>query len=166
MTEVEFAHQLSDLVNTAQRLNAESDSVNDLIRRFEQTLCRINVGLDVWPVALQSERWVEEEDDWSKPRGTRDTELGFAKVDDAWRFATRKVRYDTSSGSATPHIPRLHAVDEVRSLLDAPRETRIAALAHFPDIVTALKQEADSALEKIEAARAFVVGGQQVTKSK
>ena len=48
MTEVEFSRQLSELSNTAATLNRESDSVNEIIERFEETLRKTNLGLEVW----------------------------------------------------------------------------------------------------------------------
>ena len=48
MTQVEFSRLLSELTETAKSLNAASDSINTLIKRFEDTLRSINLGLEVW----------------------------------------------------------------------------------------------------------------------
>ena len=48
MTEVEFSNLLSELTKTAEALNRESDSINALIGRFEESLGKLNIGLEVW----------------------------------------------------------------------------------------------------------------------
>jgi hypothetical protein len=38
---------VSDLSQTAETLNRESDTINDLIKRFEERLCQLDIGLEV-----------------------------------------------------------------------------------------------------------------------
>jgi len=60
MTDVEFSRLLSDLATTAKTLNEKSDSVTSIIRRFQESLCAMNVGLEVWPVTLRETPWSRE----------------------------------------------------------------------------------------------------------
>ena len=47
MTEVEFSHLLSQLGETAEVLNKESDSINGIIEKLKTHLRKVNVGIEV-----------------------------------------------------------------------------------------------------------------------
>src|SRR5438046_9017059 len=96
MTDVEFSRLLSDLGDTAKKLNKASDSINDLIKRFQETLRSMNVGLEVWPVMLDSDPWdvTDEDHDTEYPIGYVDTEFGFTRLDNEWTLATREAKYE------------------------------------------------------------------------
>jgi hypothetical protein len=151
MTEVEFSRLVSELTQSAKTLNQESDSINTLISKFEETLTAINLGLEVWLTSpeLRSRRWTEQNDEGQTvEEGTHDEELGFAKVDDNWRLAVRTSTY-RSDGD-------LLSTARLRPLLDLSREIRIEALRHFPALAARMKQEADAAVRAITDAKKFV----------
>jgi hypothetical protein len=173
MTDVEFSRLLSDLGDTAKKLNKASDSINDIIKRFQDTLRSMNVGLEVWQGTIASELWNETDEDEGTeyPMGFIDTELGFARLEGEWALATRAAKYEwqrVPNGDydqdgvegTSPLIERnrasLYSVANVTPLLECSRAVRIDALKHFPAIARALHGAAQKAIDAIETARAFV----------
>jgi hypothetical protein len=155
MTEVEFSRLLSDLSQTAKTLNQESDSINELIGRFEDMLEKTNLGLEVWLTdPLESVPWTEEDQHTGETigRGSNDIQLGFAKFRDKWQLVTRHATYRRSgiswelSSSSQPH----------KALREESRERRIAALERFPALAQQMKQAADTAVQTIQRAKKFV----------
>ena len=121
MTEVEFSRRLSELTKTAEALNKESDSINDIIEKFEANLRKANVGIEV-SVDIPT---------------LDDVRLYWTKnpyAGDEWRLSTGGLGV----------------------LTERSRDVRIAALGAFPDLVDALKREAEWALDKIRNAKNFV----------
>jgi hypothetical protein len=158
MTEVEFAHLLSELTETAKTLNKESDSVNNLINHFEETLKGTNLGMGAWIGEIRSEEWfnVDEGRDGEEvvtEKGTDDTELGFAKDHGEWRLMLREVRYRENERGGYAPLGEPHRL--VR-LVDGSREERIAALALFPALAKELKGLGDRAIKTIQDAKKFV----------
>ncbi len=154
MTEVEFSRLVSELTQSAKTLNQESDSINTLISKFEETLVAINLGLEVWLLSpeLRSRRWTEENDEGvTMEEGTHDEELGFAKIDDHWRLAVRTAMYRHEGREVA-----LLSTGRPRPLLDSSREIRIEALRHFPALAGRMKDEADAAVKAITDAKKFV----------
>jgi hypothetical protein len=174
MTDVEFSRLLSDLGETAKKLNQASDSVNDIIKRFQETLRSMNVGLEVWPAELKRHTWMDTNDDEEEyERGTMTQELGFTRLHDAWVLATRSAYYEKqysydadsdkwvevaeSPENFVATLGALVRTEGATPLLEQSRATRIAALEFFPEIVRALKDAAGEAVKAIEAARAYVI---------
>jgi hypothetical protein len=156
MTEVEFTHLVSELTQSAKTLNQESDSINALISKFEETLTAINLGLEVWLTypSLRSGRWTEENDEGvTTDEGTQDEELGFTKVADKWRLAVRTATYRIERGTSGL---TLLSTERPWPLLDQSREIRIEALRHFPALAARMKQAADAAVKAITDAKKFV----------
>src|SRR5258708_29820433 len=104
MKDVEFSRLLSDLDETAKKLNQASGSVNDIIKRFQEMLRSMNLGLSVWPVTLNSTTWMEEDSDVEEcERGSMRHELGFTKHNNDWILATRTAYYGRGTlGFARP----------------------------------------------------------------
>src|SRR5437899_3524255 len=99
MTPVDFSRQLSELTNAAAALNRESNSVNQLIERFEETLRKINLGLEVWSdEPVESIPWREEDQNTGDTlaTGTNDAQLGLAKYVDKWQLVLRHVTWKRS----------------------------------------------------------------------
>lgn len=156
MTEVEFSRLLSDLSETAKKLNKESDSLNGTITGCEAMLAKLNIGLEVWLTshALDSAAWVEENEQTEEEvdRGTADHELGWAEVHDGWHLVVRGVRYQRNVyGNLV-----FYQEDHRRALLDCSRRDRIEGLRQLPKLVEALNAEADAALKAIEGAKKLV----------
>ena len=158
MTEVEFSRLLSDLSDAAQKLNRESDSLNETITACEAMLLELNPGLEVWldHDPLESVAWIESGGEGLE-RGTEATELGLTELYGKWGLVLREVRYETRDAhtNSTTH-PRLYEVLGTKRLLDASRKERIEALKRLPQLVAAMKDGADAALKAIEAAKKLV----------
>jgi hypothetical protein len=160
MTEVEFSRLLSELADSAKALNAESDSINEIIKRFEDALRRSNLGLEVWLTSqsIDSQRWSEPAHDGQPAaRGTLESELGFAKNGNQWHLVVREARYE--------HVEQRYLEDpeivfdgtlRVQNLLECSREVRIDALRLFPLLAKEMREEAASALKAIQDAKKFV----------
>lgn len=129
MTEAEFSRQLSELSKVAADLNRESDSINDLLSRFEDQIGKLNVGI------------------FSGVRLSGDTEL-------EWRKLTRQ----STKPGATAYQKEDYwglAIDG-DPVLDCSRDLRIAALEKLPALVTDLTREAQSRLDVIRKAKTLV----------
>jgi hypothetical protein len=150
----EFSRLLSEVAKSADMLNRESDSVNELIERFQATLRSLNVGLEVWLPIIEKEQLPR-----TSGSGTQvlRTYLGVARLNGAWTLAvkatTGQKRWDEEEQEAveedlyeTPPSP----------LLSASREVRIRALGEFPVLLNNLKREADAAIMTIQSAKKFV----------
>lgn len=154
MTEVEFSRLLSELTDAAAKLNTESNSINDLISKFENTLSDINLGIEVWTSAsLEEVRWTEEDDDGRTiEEGTHDKQLGFAKLND-WCLVVRRVSYRKERNGDFELVDTGGAFSE---LLRESREIRIKALALFPALAKAMKERALESIKAIADAKKFV----------
>jgi hypothetical protein len=160
MTDVEFSRLLTELATIAKTLNEKSDSVTSIIRRFQESLRAMNIGLEVWPVTLRetpwSREWVNLDGDPQGMAGTTDVELGFTKYHDQWVLAVRTAVYEEEDDQVAKHYWTFIRAENITPLLETDRATRIEALEHFPAIAKALKDEADEAIKTIEAAQAYV----------
>lgn len=155
MTEVEISRLLQELSEVAETLNQESDSINDLIERFEDKLRNLNVGLEVWLAhALKSEPWVyTEERSMTETIGTNDLQLGFVKFAGKWQLATRTVTWRRGPGDRR----ELTEVETASTrLLDAPRDIRIAALRRFPELLREFIGAAKDAVRAIQDGKKLV----------
>ncbi len=158
MTEAEFSQLLSNLSVTAKALNTASDSINDVIKALEAKLRHINLGLEVWCTeSFHSKPLLEEDRDGAYQKvGTIDDELGFTNDTGSgdWCLAVRKATYkDSDTG-----YPEFMSAEVVRPLLQCSRDTRVAALARFSDLVKQMDAEAKEVVGVIERAKKLVVG--------
>jgi hypothetical protein len=148
---------LADLSSLATRLNAASDSINDIIKRFEATLQSFNLGLEVWVYGdgLSDPDEVDLEAD--PPHEEQDAELGFCRHGAEWllclRDTTCQVREHPEHYCREWKVIR---AGEPRPLLKAARADRLAALLRFPVLLRALKHAAEQSLKTIEEAKTFV----------
>ena len=110
------------------RLAAAADKLNAKIAEFEKTLGSLKLGV-MASVALSSEEQV-----------SAGVDLRFAKWRDEWRLVV--VDYDYS-----------HGLDEesFELLQNQSRETRLAAVALFPELVDELLTSAEREIERVDA---------------
>ena len=90
---------LSDLEDSAKKLNAESDSVVAILESVESRLVGMNIGLETWleERAIESHTDTDYDDSRDDDVGrqiARRTEVGFAKVAGEWCLAIRGERGD------------------------------------------------------------------------
>jgi hypothetical protein len=155
MTDVELTRLLSDLEDSATKLNAASDSVNDILKSVESRLVAMNLGLETWssrPIASEDEIKVFQGGDGEERTYTvtHDTELGFAKAFGEWCLAIR-----TELGEPDPHSSDLAWAHESgpERLADASRQLRIDALRHLPELLKTVNEKARTALAAIDEAK-------------
>jgi hypothetical protein len=152
MTEVQLSRLLSDLSETAAVLNRESDTINSIIERFENALRKLNIGLEVW---LSSKTLESNSRVVSGPDEQRielvEAQLGFAKLRGEWCLGIRQVEYQLDD-----QVVEAMEVQSYQLLRDASREMRIASLRLFPDLLKAIKEQAEEALKTINDAKKFV----------
>src|SRR5450759_663168 len=157
MTEVEFSKLLSNLTKTAEALNQKSDSINQTIGAIETRLREINVGIETWLFEhpIKSRRLFQDQDGDEIERGTRDEELGFAKLEDGgpaeWRFVVRSAEY--ANGDS---CPTLKETGNYRLLRDCSRKMRIAGLERIPRLIALMDHEASEAVRAIDDAKKLV----------
>jgi hypothetical protein len=150
---------LSDPSTLAASINAESDSINSIIKHFEETLQRLNFGIEVWaasnPVrSVLAERKAEDDDE--SVRRETSTELGFCRWTTDWTLCLREALYEVSTDSYGDEEWKLKHTYAKRQLLKASRADRIASLAQFPALLRELKDAAEQSLKAIHDAKAFV----------
>jgi hypothetical protein len=156
MVEADITRLLSDLSQTAETLNRESDTINDLIKRFEARLRQLNIGLEVWcRGALDTEPTDVSTDEETYEEGSVDTELGWAKGVKDWELCLRERVYHKLSDDFGGQWQALRT-EHQRPLREASRQLRIAALRRFPQLLEGLKQEAEQAIKAIEDAKRFI----------
>jgi len=159
MTEVEVTRLLSELAETAETLNRESDSINDVIERFEDKVRALNVGIEVWVQDPDLASSLDEEQIGEDAGGNPlmekiwyRTQLGFGRAFDTWGLVVRRVCYTWDAGrwvlTRETHGPS--------PLRDVSRQLRIAALAAFPALLKNLQREAAAAVEAIQNAKKLV----------
>lgn len=127
--------ELYRLGNSARRLNAGSDSLNEAIDRIDKLLGKLNVGLDyILPRPLAEHSSVD-------PNGKRVIELvyvGYLKVDRSYHLATRTTKVLESRLQLATQAP-----GTVVALLHAPRQLRFAAVDVLPELVAGLAAQVD-----------------------
>ena len=165
MSDSDLSSQFAALSDVAKRLNAKSDSVNQLIEQYENELRGLNVGLEAW-VLLRTEPGSEDVPAPS-PRGTRqqarattvtiEISLGHARGDDGWGLYVKRIAYKPQNPILFPPASgEVVSVSKLIRLADASRATRVEAIAAFPKLLEALKTAAESAVQTIENAKKFV----------
>jgi Asp-tRNA(Asn)/Glu-tRNA(Gln) amidotransferase C subunit len=158
MTEVEFSRLLAELTSTAKVLNDKSDSINGVIKMFEQKLREISLGLEVWltePLTSEA-RLREDQNGEDEEFGTEDEELGLTKIGTEWCLAVRTAYYKYEDDSYGHRETILSNADTPVRLLDCSRALRIEAIKKFPALVQAMNAEAQAAVKAIEAAKKLV----------
>ncbi len=158
MTDHDLSVLLSDLEDSAKKLNAESDSVVAILESVESRLVGMNIGLETWleERAIESHTDTDYDDSRDDDVGrqiARRTEVGFAKVAGEWCLAIRGERgdFDAHLGGFEWSHEKLPT-----RLRDASRQLRIAALPAIPNLLKAVSEKAKLALANIAEAKKLV----------
>jgi hypothetical protein len=149
MVDTEVLSQLSKL---AKQLNADSDSVNAAIATFDKQLSEMNLGIEAW-VQIDDSGIKLDSDSGSPERKYRElTLLGFRKLEDRWQLVindqTVTYLWDVDEKEEYPATE-----DCYRALRKASRDTRLAAIDYFDDLLDVLQIEATHKLAKLERAK-------------
>jgi hypothetical protein len=165
MSDSDPSSQFAALSDVAKRLNATSDTVNQLIEQYENKLRGLNIGLEAW-VLLRTEPGSEDVPG-PGPRGTRqparattvtiEISLGHARGEDGWGLYVKRIAYKPQTPILFPPTSgEVVSVSKLIKLADASRATRVEGIAAFPKLLEALKTAAESAVQTIENAKKFV----------
>lgn len=154
---------LKDLDPLSKRLNAASNELNSSLQTIQDRLNALGIGLEVWlPQALaESEARevpgpaVHDDADlfWDKVHDTQ--ELGYGRLGDGWALLVRTrrhvERFRTAAGDSEEY--NTYVDDSPRPLLKAARDLRVAAVPLIPDLLTAIEQQAQTIIERVEQAK-------------
>jgi len=146
------------LEEVATLLNKQSDSLNKTLQKIQDKLNSLNVGLEAWASGwLSNESLAMEEDSRGNiitpfPGATSRARVvfcGYARTGRGWGLAIRPavVYYDAELCYLGEHN------GDPQPLLEAPRDIRIAALEHIPEVIGQLQEKAEQAIEAIEKAK-------------
>jgi hypothetical protein len=164
MTEAD--RKLRQIAGKVSQLNKSSDEINDMIVALEEKLEKMNIGVEVW-VSDPDENFfdpnesfslktpvVREDENDPRCRYLNATLLGYQKLGGKWRIVAWSMAV---SERPDPNDPRGEEIrqtplggGDIRALVDAPRECRIAALKGMPLLFEAIENKVDVLLRRIE----------------
>jgi hypothetical protein len=163
-----ISDKLQNLSAVAAKLNAETDSLNEVIEQLEDDLGKAGLGLTYWLentlteiLACGPKRKIDERDlDADKYPGAHSVAsacvLGYIKIADRWRLAVKSAELVFSAsraGFADDDWEVRDVGQEPIALAHAPRNIRMQAPAQFEALVDGLTSLAESMLEGIELAK-------------
>ena len=167
MPDSDLPSEFAALSDVAKRLNATSDTVNQLIEQYENKLRGLNVGLEAW-VLLKSEpgsvvvpaprpRLTTPRPRAQATSVTMEVSVGHARGDEGWGLFVRRIAYKPRPSGVFPSAnAEVVSVAKWIKLVDASRAIRVEALGAFPKLLEALKTAAESAVQTIENAQKFI----------
>ncbi len=145
---------IKELSSLSKKLNEESNKLNSIISSINESLVKLNLGLEVWlttPVVSDDWNDYDEASDQVAP-WCEATLLGCTRVEDQWQLAVQEAtlvklhdqygnEYNEPRNSRTP-IP----------LLKASREVRLNAMSLLPMLLDELKRRGEELLQEIAKA--------------
>jgi hypothetical protein len=124
--------KFQDLSQTADSLNSASDRLNRVIEKLETALKSLNLGISA---RVKFDSWSDEDGNCGYD------EIGYNKLGDKWTLALKTV-----SG-----ILGDEGCDSTEwSFNNAPRELRIRAVAHIPELIEELNKIASKVVQDLE----------------
>lgn len=124
---------LEQLSKTAISLNKASDRLNQAINQLNEALKKLNLGISSW-VSF----YVYDEGPFSEVH-----QIGYAKVNGRWGIAIHKTFEDLNR----PEEDQVEVTEW--QFCEAPREMRIAGIAHLSQVVEQLNKDAEKTTELI-----------------
>ena len=160
MTQQEIARLFDELSVVADSVNADSDTVTQLICEFEERLNELRLGIEAWVKVSESVTmftWQDDDGDRSLPgEKSEELQLGFAQsylTGVGWRLFVRRATFQKIGSGDWEAIKSEDSVP----LLEASRVDRINALERFPALLSELKTKAEGLLSKVGVAKAVVI---------
>ncbi len=149
---------LKDLAPLAQQLNAATDSLNEALGAIEDALNRLAIGLEVWVATpLVESEWRNVLNRQEKPTGERERdvqELGYGRTGDGWALLVRGRREkETWNESGARVLEWFDDGRDTKPLLRAARSLRLGAVRLIPQLLDAMKAEAERSIKAVEEAR-------------
>lgn len=137
------AEDLSELPAAAADLNAASNELAAPIKKVEDYLEALNIGVSIW---VKVKGWEDEEHGtfWKR-------ELGYDWFSTGWRIAIRELQ-------GNEHAPE-YTHEDKWTFNQSPRKARISAVEKLPELLNELTKEAKRTArrlrEKTAEANAF-----------
>lgn len=143
--------KLAALAGVAERLNSATDQLNESIEAVEDALQRAGVGVEVWLYEPLLRRDWTANDAQDGYEGSGWWELGFAKTQERWRIAARRVELLRKTADG----PQGHCTRQERdyALLKAPRSVRVECAGYIESLVERLAGASACMLADVESAR-------------
>jgi len=139
---VDSIKELSDI---SRKLNQKSDTLNEVITSINEKLAALNLGVEAWVGNIQrGDPWYRDADDDQAFPLHDETWLGYCRFERGWELAVKTVSVDADGGAAY--------VDGLAPLLSAPREYRVGAMKLIPELLKAIKKNAETLLQSIDEA--------------
>jgi len=121
------------LAESAAALNAASDQLSKPIADLDAAIKNLNLGVSCW-VRIGS--WGDEDSSWEGVN-----QLGYQKIAGRWGIAVST--YTTDGGEPENRESWL--------LGEAPRQLRLKALDHIPELLEALVKETEKTTKQIQS---------------
>jgi prefoldin subunit 5 len=112
------------LSKTAKKLNDESDKLTKTIEKLDLALQVLNLGVPAW---VQFDKWSGEDDSEGY------YEVGYDKSMGSWGLCLRSFASNDHTGAENSNTWAFNG---------APRELRIRAVSHVPELIEALDKAA------------------------
>ncbi|HEY7291516.1 MAG TPA: DUF5677 domain-containing protein [Vicinamibacterales bacterium] len=140
-----------DLIPVARRLNTASDDLNAALKRIEERLNELGIGIARY-VSIPETRDVINNGEDKDPEEWIEYQVGYDRLGDSWALMTRRAHFqDDPMMTGVP--ADCWRFDEEKPLLRASRDLRIKAVAAIPELLKDLKSEAQTVLGVVDAAR-------------
>lgn len=121
------------LTIVASNLNAVSDEMGSAISLLDDSLKKLNLGIEAW------HRFYNHEDEQGVYYSYRS--IGYAKLGPKWGIALKR-------GSGNEFEPEHSSVDEWL-FNDAPRQLRLESIEYIPQLIDELIKDAESTIERV-----------------
>ncbi len=145
---------ITELSSLSKKLNKDSNKLNSIISSINESLAKLNLGLEVWlTTPVVSDDWKDYDDTSDRVAPWCEaTILGYTRVEDQWQLTVQEAtlvklddrygnEYNEAKNSRTP-IP----------LLKASREVRLNAMSLLPMLLDELKRRGEELLQEIAKA--------------
>lgn len=149
---------LERLKNVARTLNEQTDAVNSIIESANKQLAAMNVGVTLWLSQYSSPVLLDASGDSGQETGWQ---LGYAKIDDAWQIAVRRVTTTQKFFEGDERAPYtdVNVHQAPIALMKASRIIRIEACGHLARLLENLALEVERLLKGIHEATTSVLSG-------
>lgn len=143
-------NKLAELSRLAATLNQETDTYTKSLGELEKKLTLMNLGVEVWlPLKENSATGTPDRD------VSIQTFLGYAKTDEGWGFAVKRMRVEAGFYENDRDCPWQNTYEEEppKLLLKASRELRIEAAKKIEALLEALTEKAQELVPTLQKAR-------------
>ncbi len=155
---VPMKESLADLSELREKLNAETDGLNEIFAKIEEQLD--GIGVSYWDRELLDPEVQQAYRETDQKAGIRrGWVVGYTKIGNGWGFAAKQVIEVTEGADGWTSDPLTEIEDMPGSdvpLAHAPRLIRAEAAGRIEPILDGVKRRAAWMVESIENAKSLV----------